>query len=85
MWISTQLLTQTRARAAADFQLHGVMPAPQNPEEKARLLREGVASVSQWKQLIGCTGGIGGRVKLNCFQICKWLAEHTSGLPQFAV
>ncbi len=47
------LLTQTRAQAAADFQLHGVdASAPKNPEEKARLLREGaLAAVSQQGQL----------------------------------
>ncbi|HON93738.1 MAG TPA: N-6 DNA methylase [Sedimentisphaerales bacterium] len=47
------LLTQTRAQAAADFLLHGVdASAPKNPEEKARLLREGeLAAVSQQGQL----------------------------------
>jgi hypothetical protein len=47
------LLTQTRAQAAADFQLHGVdASAPKKPEEKARLLREGaLAAVSQQGQL----------------------------------
>ncbi|HRY58243.1 MAG TPA: N-6 DNA methylase [Candidatus Paceibacterota bacterium] len=90
MWdFNVQLLTQTRAQAAADFQLHGVdASAPKNPEEKARLLREGeLASVSQWKQLANPDARValeeGSSAELLSKYANGWQGIASSDFPQF--